>query len=261
MKNALILGVILRVSRALAADADPTVEILSKEGDRAVVRIVRDPGVNPGDRYRLERAQKWTGLSRYYLRVRPVFGVVVTGTDVGDPHHVGGVVADFGVEANTRSGFRIGIDIAPIAMLSNVLVPSVSARIHLGYANEFVGVGLAVGGDLSFLYPQAGPVVRVGRFTGSYALLRLAWSVHPARLAPVDGSLEVVVRVSPRWRLQLDAGGAYGALLGVYALAGVQALALGNGGRGTVALSGGIGVSWAQYTLGPALSLGIEQRF
>jgi len=48
------------------------------------------------------------------------------------------VVMDIGVEAATQSGFRIGFDFAPVAVVSSVAVPSTSARLHLGYANEFV---------------------------------------------------------------------------------------------------------------------------
>ncbi len=103
--------------------------------------------------------------------------------------------------------------------------------------------------------------MRIGKFTGAYALLRVTWSVYPARLAPVDGALEINVPVSKRWRVHLDAGGTYGALLGMYGLGCAQALVRGSGSHKTVALTAGVGVSWAQFQLGPALSLGVEQRF
>ena len=58
------------------------------------------------------RAPTWTGVHRGYVRVRPYVGFHRVGWgEHAEP--TGGVIADFGAEANTASRFRIGVEIAP----------------------------------------------------------------------------------------------------------------------------------------------------
>lgn len=208
-----------------------------------------------------EKGNQPFALSRFWLRVRPIVGVLPLGGDVTTTSNIIALVTDFGVEINTRYGFQIGFEIAPLAVASNVIVPSVSSRLYVGYANEYLGIGMAFGSSLSLYYPQSGPVLRIGKFSGVHARLRLTWSISPPRIVPVDGSLEMNVPVAKRIRLHLDVGGAYGNLLGVYGLAGCQLFLSGRGENGTTLLSFAAGVAWTQYSLGPAGSIGVEQRW
>lgn len=201
---------------------------------------------------------RWAGVHRAYLRVRPYIGF----HRVGWGEHAeatSGVIADLGAEANTASGFKIGFEIAPLKYIYER--PQLSGRLHLGYANEVFALSLGVGNGLSWYYPQIGPIVRLGRFDRSYAILRISWAVYPPRPIPMDLDLDINVRIRERWRWNLNLGGGYGNMIGVYATTGAQLLLGGSGLRGTTVLSAGLGIAWVIYDLGPALSLGVEQRF
>ena len=201
---------------------------------------------------------RWGGLHRAYLRVRPYIGF----HRVGWGEHAeatSGVIADLGAEANTASGFKIGFEIAPLKYIYER--PQLSGRLHLGYASEVFALSLGVGNGLSWYYPQIGPIVRLGRFDRSYAILRISWAVYPPRPIPMDLDLDINVRIRERWRWNLNLGGGYGNMIGVYATTGAQLLLGGSGQRGTTVLSAGLGIAWVVYDLGPALSLGVEQRF
>lgn len=201
-------------------------------------------------------------LSRVWVRVRPVLGLRNVGGDNRDGSLRPGVVMDLGAEITTARGLRLGAELAPLAAVSTVFTPSTSVRFHLGYATLHVAISLGLGCSLAFYYPQAGPLLRLGRLDRAHALLRLTWSIYPPRIAPVDAQLEVNVPLGgTRARLHLEAGGAYGNLLGVYGLAGAQLATRGNGGPRSFLVTAAVGVAWVQYSVGPALSIGIEERW
>lgn len=201
---------------------------------------------------------RWAGVHRAYVRARPYVGFHRYGLD-GHAESTSGVIADLGAEANTASGFKIGFEIAPLKYIYER--PQMSARLHLGYANEVFALSLGIGNGLSWYYPQLGPIVRLGRLDGTFATVRISWAVYPPRPIPMDLDVDINVRTSRRTRWNLNLGGGYGNLIGVYATTGAQLLLGGTGLRGTTVLSAGLGVAWVIYDLGPALSLGIEQRF
>lgn len=201
---------------------------------------------------------RWTGVHRAYLRVRPYIGFHRVGWgEHAEP--TGGVIADFGAEANTASGFKIGVEIAPLKYIYER--PQLSGRLHLGYANEVFALSLGIGNGLSWYYPQIGPIVRLGRLDRTYAVVRISWAIYPPRPIPMDLDVDINVPIRERWRWNLNLGGGYGNMIGIYATTGAQLLLGGTGQRGTTVLTAGLGVAWVIYDLGPALSLGVEQRF
>ncbi|MFO0572589.1 MAG: hypothetical protein U1A78_01180 [Polyangia bacterium] len=203
-------------------------------------------------------APGWTGVHRAYVRVRPYIGFHRFGWgEHAEP--TAGVVSDLGAEANTASGFRIGVEIAPLNYIYER--PQLSGRLHLGYANEVFALSLGIGNGLSWYYPQISPIVRLGRLDGTYAVVRISWALYPPRPIPMDLDVDVNVRIRERWRWNLNVGGGYGNLIGIYATTGAQLLLGGTGLRGTTVLGAGLGIAWVVFDLGPALSLGVERRF
>lgn len=205
------------------------------------------------------RADEPYRMNRGQVRVRPFYGIKEIAFD-GELHQPpAGALADLSIEAETRSGFRIGFDLAPLMFLAPR--PQITARLHLGYANELLAISMGLGSGLTWLYPQAGPVIRIGRHEGAHAHFRLSFSLYPPRPLPVDADLDVLVPVHPRLRLQLNVGGGYGNLIGVYGTVGTQVLLARQGVRGATRLSVGVGVAWVQYYLGPTGLAGLEQLF
>ena len=125
------------------------------------------------------RAPTWTGVHRGYVRVRPYVGFHRVGWgEHAEP--TGGVIADFGAEANTASRFRIGVEIAPLNYIYER--PQLSGRLHLGYATDVFALSLGLGNGLSWYYPQIGPLVRLGRLDGTYATVRISWAIYPPQI-------------------------------------------------------------------------------
>lgn len=205
-----------------------------------------------------EQPAAWSGLSRAYVKARPFVSLARPGFQ--DPGSIsGGLIMDMGIEANTRSGFRIGVELAPLTFANKRPYPAIFA--HLGYANEFLGVSMSIGSGLAWAYPQIGPVVRIGRFTGAYATVRVAWSVYPPLPLPVSIDIDVNVPFTSKVRGNLNLGGGYGNIFGAYGTLGLQYLLSGDGGRRSHVLNAGLGVSWMQWSLGPMASVGYERRF
>lgn len=200
-------------------------------------------------------------LTRFYMRARPFYAPRDVTADNPSPHF-GGVLADVGVEATTGFGLRVGAELAPLLVhFTRPYIPYTSARVHLGYANPSVAIGLACGAGLSWAYPQLGPHLRIGRFDRTYATLRASWSVYPPLPLPTDLLLEVNTAVRPRVHVSVEVGGGFGNVVGLFTTAGVHYQLAGDGGAGTDVLSAGLGLSWLQYALGPMASFGYERRF
>ncbi len=198
-------------------------------------------------------------LNRGWARVRPFAGVRAAGFSGEDVTMPAGAIADLGVDAETRSGFLIGVEIAPLTIMA--ARPQISARLHLGYANEKLAIGVGVGSGFTSQYAQVGPLVRLGRHDRTHANLRISFSVYPPQPIPSDLDLEVVVPVHQRVRLDINLGGGYGTVIGLYGTVGTQVLVASKGPRNQTRLNVGIGVSWVQYALGPAALVGIDQVF
>jgi hypothetical protein len=205
-------------------------------------------------------AEEAQALNRGYARVRPYAGVTPAGF-VGEelPARPAGAIADLGVEAQTRSGFLIGFEFAPLTL--GAARPQMTGRLQLGYANEQLAIGVGVGSGFTSAYAQVGPVLRIGRYDRTHAHLRVSFSVYPPQPIPSDLDLDVIVPVHRRVRLDINLGGGYGNVIGLYATLGTQVLVAQRGDRAATRLTFGAGVSWVQYTVGPAALVGLEQLF
>lgn len=207
------------------------------------------------------RSPRREGLNRAYVRVRPFYALQRLAWE-GDAEQArfGGAIADLGVEANLPSGLLLGAALDPV-LIGLAQRPVLTPRLYLGYTQPTLAIGVSVANGTSWLAPQAGPLVRLGRFDGTHAIVRMSWSVYPPRPLPVDASVQIVGRVSPRARVTFDMGGSYGDYIGAQAALGAQLLLRARGGPGTTVLSAGLGAAWVNYSIGPMASLGVEHRF
>lgn len=197
-------------------------------------------------------------VHRGWARVRPFVGVApagFTGEEVIEP---AGAIADLGVDAETRSHFRIGFEFAPLTFTA--ARPQMTGRLQLGWASDKLAISVGVGSGFTSAYAQVGPVVRIGRYDQAHALLRVSFSVYPPEPIPSDMDLEVVVPVHRLVRLDLNLGGGYGTVIGLYGTVGTQIL-VAHRNRAATRLTVGAGVSWVAYTVGPAALVGVEQLF
>jgi hypothetical protein len=198
-------------------------------------------------------------IRRFYLKLRPFVGLAtynVTDQNV----RAGGVLLDLGIEYNSAHGLWVGLEAAPIAFTNLYYgIPFASGRLALGYSSKYWGLAVGLGSGVGS-YFNLGPIVRVGSFEGTYARLRIAFSVFLPFRFPTNGALEVNIKLLPRLRLALEVGGDF-IIQGLYSNAGVQILFRGKGGPGTHILTVGGGVSGVLLTPGPMVTIGYERRW
>lgn len=201
----------------------------------------------------------WSGLSRAYVKARPFLGLSRVGLSDVSNEVSGGVLMGLGAEINTSFGLQIGASLTPFLFTNKRPYPA--ANLYLGYTTQRLSIGMAVSSSLAWAYPQVGPVVRIGSFSGCYATLQIAWSVYPPLPVPTYLDLDVLLPLGRRLRADLNLGGTYGNSYGAFATLGAQYLLSGDGGRASSALTAGLGLSWRDWSLGPMASLGFERRF
>jgi hypothetical protein len=204
----------------------------------------------------------WEGANRVWLRIDPYVGVRRVGmaTQSGND---GGALVDVGAETATRGGLLVGCELAPLAFTE--YRPHAAARFAVGHANEDLAISMEVGARLSWEYPELGPLVRIGRLDETHATVHVSWSVYPPVWLPIYLDVAFTRPITRRWRLDLDVGGGYaglfGVYLGAYGTAGVQYVVSGDGKRGTTLVNAGVGTAWMNYSLGPMFTTGIERIF
>jgi hypothetical protein len=170
---------------------------------------------------------------------------------------VGGMLLHHFLEYNGPRGLLLRGELGPVTLASQGL--GLQVRLAAGYTRSRFSVAAAVASGYPAFFPQLGPMVRIGRFDGTFAQLHLAWVLYPALPYPLEGAGELSIATSPRVRLHVSAGG--GVLTGgVYGTVGPQIYLLGTGLRRSLALTAGLGLIWNFGPLGPVALFGLESR-
>jgi hypothetical protein len=243
----------------LPAGAQPAPQLEPVPSD-AIPPPPTDPSTSPPPSAAPRRpARADAPIRRFYLKLRPFVGIARY--NVTDQNtYPGGVLLDLGIEYNSANGLWVGLEAAPLAFTNLFYgIPFPSGRLALGYSGKYFGVAAGLGSSIG-PYFNVGPIVRVGRLEGTHARFRIAFSVFPPLKFPVNGDLQLNIKLRPRLRLTLEAGGDF-IIQGLYSNAGVQILFRGEGGPGTHILTVGAGVSGVFLVPGPMVTIGYERRW
>lgn len=209
----------------------------------------------------------WEGQNRFYFRARPLWSLF---------NITGGALIDVGFERIFKSGFLIGAEIAPTALVFPLV--GVQGQVRIGYGSRKFTIGVAGGGGAAtyvasesgspLYYPRVGFFFRAGRLDRTYVEFALNLAIlKPGLMAPTiaipfDGVLHISSKTAENWRFKMDIGGSY-YLFGPYLLLGGERQ-LSSSGRGNTALNFGFGLLFpiAAFGIpGPMLSIGYEKRF
>lgn len=242
----------------LPANAQPAPQLEPVPSD-AVPPPPTDPSTSLSPPPAPRRPPRAAPIRRFYLKLRPFVGIArYNVTDQGI--YPGGLLLDLGIEYNSANGLWVGLEADPIAFTNLFYgIPFPSGRLALGYSGKFFGVAVGLGSSLGS-YFNLGPIVRVGKLEGTHARFRIGFSVFPALKFPVNGALELNIKLLPRLRLALEVGGDF-IIQGLYSNAGVQILFRGQGGPPTHILTVGGGVSGVLLVPGPMVTIGYERRW
>jgi hypothetical protein len=217
------------------------------------------PSTGPSPSPAPRRPPRAAPIRRFYLKLRPFVGI--RRYNVTDQNtYPGGLLLDLGIEYNSANGLWVGLEAAPVAFTNLFYgIPFPSGRLALGYSGKYFGVAAGLGSGIGS-YFNLGPVVRIGSLEGTHARLRIAFSLVPIFKVPVNGDLQLNIKLRPRLRLALEVGGDL-VVQGLYSNAGVQILFRGEGGPGTHILTVGGGVSGVALVPGPMVTIGYERRW
>jgi hypothetical protein len=176
------------------------------------------------------------------------------------PPVIGGLYGTGGAEMGFKNGVTFGVEIAPFTWVSETTRPSITARLSVGYAKRNFALAIEAGSALTWLFPQLGATMRVGKLDGSYARLRVSWALYPAKPVPVDLSLEISSPVAKKLRVYGELGAVYDNTTGAFAVVGLQVMPGGSRNPRGGAITVGAGVGWMEWALGPMVTLGYERH-
>lgn len=254
-----LLLAILVLLADLPASAQPAPQLEPVPSDS-----IPPPPIDPSTGYSTQppgalRPPRPAPLRRFYLKVRPFVGIARY--NITDQNfYPGGALLDLGIEYNSANGLWVGLEAAPISFTNLFYgIPFPSGRLALGYSGKKFGLAVGLGSGLGS-YFNLGPIVRIGSFEGTFARFRIGFSVYPPLAFPVNGDIEVNIKLRPRLRLALEVGGDY-VVQGLYSNFGVQILFRGEGGPGTHILTVGGGISAVVLVPGPMVTIGYERRW
>ena len=219
-------------------------------------------------------------VTRLELRVSPFLGV---------PSNSWGGVGEARLEHYFRAPFMVGVELAPLAVVSSGSGPGAlaQARLHGANVNDYFAIGLGVGGQLQRFGRDGlsiAPTLRLGSLDSLHLSVEYAYTRAPNRYTgqPTTGISDVLatlaVPLSRRLTLEIDGGLALQAW--GYTTIGLRHRLVGHGGPGTWFVSGALGGAWltdrggCNYTadllnpctgsavsFGPTISFGLERRF
>jgi hypothetical protein len=203
-------------------------------------------------------------------------------------NHGAGAIADLTIDHTfARAPVRLLLELAPLALAIEADGPGAIAHLRAGgaFSSEYVELGASAGARLQN-YAGAGlslaSFLRLGTLDGLALHLGYGYVIKRNRytgdvgagLSNVTASLHVPVAT----RVRLYAEGGVSADRWIYAAVGLRHRLLGDGGPGTLLVSGSLGLAWvldrpacpypdtgwctaAAWAAGPTLGLGIERRF
>jgi hypothetical protein len=219
-------------------------------------------------------------VTRVELRLSPFLGV---------PSSSWGGVGEARLEHYFRAPFMLGLELAPLAVVSSGSGPGAlaQARVHGAYVNDYFAIGLGVGGQLQRFGRNGlsvAPTLRLGSLDGLHLSVEYAYTRAPNRYTgqPTTGFSDVLanlaIPLTRRLTLEFDGGLALQAW--AYTTIGLRHRLVGDGGPGTWFISGALGGAWltdrggCNYTadlavpcagsavsFGPTISFGLERRF
>jgi hypothetical protein len=198
-----------------------------------------------------------------------------------------GGLADGRVTHYFRFPLALGVELAPLALVVERGTGGyiTHARLYAGYADDFLELGLGLGGRLQRWGPDGFSMaasLRLGALDGLNGQLRYAYSLvqnpyrRERRWAIASVAATVAVPVHRRVRVEID--GSLGFDLWIHATAGLRHRLWGDGRRGTLDLRAGAGLVFiedrfpciygdptpclgAAVGFGPTLMFGVDRRF
>ncbi len=228
---------------------------------------VPPPAPRPVLRVAADAPPVWQGQSSFYFHARPVWSLFTI---------TGGAVIDVGYEHIFKSGFLLGAELAPVALVFPLV--GVQGQVRLGYGSRRFTIGVSGGAGVltsigsrneSPIYvPQTGIFFRAGRLDRTYVEFALNLGfIKPSSTSatfpiPYGGLIHISSRTAEKWRFNMDIGGSY-YLFGPYLLFGGERQ-LGSSEHGYKALNFGFGLLFpviAYGIPGPMLSIGYQRRF
>jgi hypothetical protein len=217
-------------------------------------------------------------LTRIYGTTRPFFASIGSGF---------ATLNDLAIEHDFASGLALGVEVAPLALVfdRDATGAITHARAHIGYAGEYLGVGIGAGAHLQH-YGASGmsfaSTLRLGSFDGFHLLVENTYTVtrsfytHRVETALEGIAAELSLPLGQRFSLLLEGG--FATDLWAYATLGGETFLRGTGGPGSLKMRAGIGVAavvdnfpclYGDRTIcenrtaaiGPTISVGLEARY
>jgi len=217
-------------------------------------------------------------VTRIHGTARPFISVVGPGY---------GAISDLWIEHYFNAPLKLGVELAPLAL---ALEPDgagaiAHARAHVAYADDFLEFGVGVGGRLQHFGPSGmslAATLRLGSLDGLHLIVENAFSLvdnyYTRRLAFSLSNVMASVAIPLSARLAIELAGGFGYDFWAYGTVGLRHRVHGNGGPGTLMVSGALGLTWVidrfpcQYSdvtpcegaasgLGPTIAVGLDRRF